>query len=210
MATAPGMMWAGPKGRVRVERKAADEPTINVMTLTWKNDGPYDVPVPLQVGRGAVLNGTAAKTEAIDPSVAKVRPLEAFPFITDAMVLDIDGGFTVPPGAELISPGYMLVRLGNGQLQFRSEMGDLVDFQANTIPPDEDQELLRAEERRNEEGELERPAAEELRFTPEGGDEGPRPPRRGRGNSGNNEGNNNRRGNNEGNNFGNNRRSNNR
>jgi hypothetical protein len=189
MATAPGLMAAGPKGRVRIERKPADEPTINVMTLTWNNEGPYDVPFELQVGRGAVLNGAAAKTEVIDPTVAKVRPLEQYSFVTDAMVLDIDGG--LPVGADLVSPGYVLVRMRDGRLQFRSEIGDVDDVQANTIPPEEDAEV-RTEVRRNEEGEeVEKPAPEELRYTPEGPNEGPR--RRGRVNNGSSNNGNNRR-----------------
>jgi hypothetical protein len=122
---------------VRFEKKATDEPTIKVMTLTWKADGPYDVPVLVEVARGAVLNGAIPMAEAIDPSAARVRALRDYRFATDTMVLDIYGGNLLRGG--LASPGYMLVRTADGRLEFHAEMADVSDVEKNTIPPPEEE-----------------------------------------------------------------------
>ena len=148
-ATAASTIAVGPNRRVRVERKATDEPTIKVLTLTWKNNGPYDVAVPIDVARGAVLNGSIAKAEAIDPTVGRVRILTDYQYVTNAMVLDIYGGF--PLGGDLAAPGFMLVRTADGRLDFHAEMDEVDQVERNTIPPDEE-EMLRADEPRVEEG----------------------------------------------------------
>jgi hypothetical protein len=157
---APNLAAVGAR-QIRIERKATDEPLANLMTLTWKVDGPYDVPVVLKVGRGAVLNGTADKTEAVDPVAGRVRTLSGYRFTTDAIVLDVYGGFS-PPGLPP-SPGFMLVRTADGRLEFHSESSDFAAVKKNTIPPPEEEPKV--QEEKPEEG---RP--EEMRFEEDGRD----------------------------------------
>ncbi len=167
---APSEIGVGPGRRIKVSRRPTDEPSAKLLTLTWRPSGPFDVPVSLDVSRGAVLNGAVAEIEAIDPSVGKVRKLKDYNYATNAMVLDIYGGFKLG-STDLTAPGFVLVMTGEGQLKVRSEVGDHDEVEANTIPPDEEQ-TLRAEEERNNEprGEEEfREGGEEMRGPGRGG-----------------------------------------
>jgi hypothetical protein len=125
-------------GRVRVESKASDEPTAQVLALTWKPDGPYDVPIETTVRRGAVLNGKKAEAEAIDPTVNKLRKFD-YTYATDMLIADIAGG--QPLDAKgLTGPGFLLVMGSDGRLEFRSETQDETLLQRNVVPPPEELE----------------------------------------------------------------------
>jgi hypothetical protein len=154
---------------LRLERRATDEPTVDVMTLTWKADGPYDVPVQVNAARGAVLNGKVPKTEAVDPTVSRIRTLHDYDYTTGAMVVDIYGGF--PLGGDLVAPGFVLVRRADGTLEFHAEMTDFDTVQDNTIPADEE-EARRAEETRDEKR-VQEEGAETRRGRDRRGGEGP-------------------------------------
>jgi len=125
-------------GRVRVESKASDEPTAQVLALTWKPDGPYDVPIETTVRRGAVLNGKKAEAEAIDPTVNKLRKFD-YSYATDMLIADIAGG--QPLDAKgLTGPGFLLVMGSDGRLEFRSETQDETLLRRNVVPPPEELE----------------------------------------------------------------------
>jgi hypothetical protein len=157
---------------ISVERRATDEPTIDLVAVTWKADGPYDVPVPLKAARGSVLNGAVEKAEAIDPAASRVRALNNYRYATGAMVLDIYGG-SIYPGSNLTAPGFVLVRTADGRLEFRAESADFAQVELNTIPPDE--EAAREAERRRTE-------AEQAEERGRAGDRDRAPPAEGRGN----------------------------
>ncbi len=143
-------------GLIALPKKSTDEPVARLMGVTWDPVKKYDVPNPLTVRRGSVVNQTAAEVEVIDPSISKVRKLRDYDFKTNVLVLDIAGGDTLKTKgsfsrSELRAPGMVLVMDENNNLSFRSEIADQGEFEFFEIPPDE--ELLREQKRRAEEEE---------------------------------------------------------
>lgn len=120
---------------VRVETKAGDEPVAQILALTWKANGPYDVPIPAAVRRGSVLNGSQPEAEAIDPMVNQVRKI-AHTYVTDTLVADIFGGQPLD-SKGLTSPGYVLVMSPDGRLEMHGEIEEQAAYKQNFIPPED-------------------------------------------------------------------------
>ena len=137
--------------RIVLPRRAGDELGINLLVLSWDSNGAYDVPHAISVRRGAVLNGEG-DTEAIDPSIRRIRKIEAHQFRTNALVMDVTGGDPLPD-RELVGPARMLV-FEDGHLVIHDEFEERNDFEQNEIPPPEDEAEGRSErgDRDGEEG----------------------------------------------------------
>lgn len=130
----PREVEVGP-GRVSMMR-GLGEPTANVMVLDWNSRYAMDVPVLVEAQRGAVLNGAVEAAEAVDPAVNQLRKLENYRYSTDAIVVDMYGGFDV--ARDLKAPGFVLVMTDDGRMEVRKSTTDYRDVQSNIFEPEED------------------------------------------------------------------------
>lgn len=91
-----------------------------------------DVPVELDVHRGSLVNLTK-EVEVTHPVFSEKRKLDKYQFRTDALVVDILGGETIPHLGRvsedaLTAPGEFLIFDATGKLHARNEVSDLDDY----------------------------------------------------------------------------------
>ncbi|MEZ6116090.1 MAG: hypothetical protein R3C28_05895 [Pirellulaceae bacterium] len=115
--------------------KPGEEPSAIALAIAYDRNRAMDVPAELTVKRGSVLN-TQGDLEAVDPNVMRLRKLQGYSLVTNALVLDIDGGKPLNSG-ELTSPGQILVMMENGDLVFHDELAEVSEFNMNRVPEEE-------------------------------------------------------------------------
>lgn len=123
--------------RIRLPRRPDEESEATVMAVVWDRNKGMDVPAPIRVRRGAVINDRLT-TEAVDPAKSNIIKLEDYPLQTNTIVLDIAGGESLDPAAKLRAPGLLLLMDANGQLVSHHEVLDFDQFDSHVIPEDED------------------------------------------------------------------------
>jgi hypothetical protein len=127
------------EGKPRVSN---NNPKANVLAKVWEPTKIVDVPVEIEVTRGAVLNVVPDVVKVIHPVQRRVVEIEKLPVRTNAIVADIQGGETIPPlerKAEnaLKAPGEVLVVDPAGKIFVQNEADDIEAFR-RYLPPKED------------------------------------------------------------------------
>lgn len=115
------------------------EPRGNVVASVWDPEYAANVAAQREVFRGSVLN-FAATADVVHPIDLSVRRLEDFNFATDAVVLDIRGGETLPGGDrdnKFAAPGEFLVIDAQGKLAVANELDDIGMYRKRMIVPDD-------------------------------------------------------------------------
>jgi len=145
---------------VQAPPRIAEEPSGKVLVICWVKDRGIEAFAERPVDRGKVANFPGCRfpeTKPLRPSQKKAAgelPMYVAPermgleggvedaplvdYLTDALVLDMDGGELLPGKDRLTQPGAMLLLDSDGTLVVRQELDDLAkcnELRERNLPP---------------------------------------------------------------------------
>jgi hypothetical protein len=105
------------------------EPTGNLLAAVWDRTFAVTVPAETEVSRGSVLN-FKKDAEVLHPVMHEFKLLPEYDITTNAVVVDIRGGETLPTKGKdpMSAPGEFLLLDPDGTLIVRNELDDLDDY----------------------------------------------------------------------------------
>jgi hypothetical protein len=111
-------------------QKSGSEPSATVLSVLWDKNLAIEVTGELEVNRASVLNFTKS-TDVLHPVTLDLKTIDNYPFTTDATVVDIRGGDSLPGGDRknpLLAPGEVLILDRYGNLQAHNELDEVADY----------------------------------------------------------------------------------
>jgi hypothetical protein len=118
----------------------ADQPKSEMVTVVWDGTKVADVSAETTVFRGTLLN-MIQDTKVIHPVTKQLIEQAKYPFVTGAIVADMQGGEPILPILDrlatpeaLKAPGEMLIIDASGKLHVLDEVTDIENVRRFTIP----------------------------------------------------------------------------
>ena len=103
-----------------------EEPVAKVLTVAWDAKRATHVPAEREFRRGSLLNFTA-DADVLHPIKLQLLTVSQFPFKTNAVLADVDGGQALPGGDKdnpLHSPGEVVLVKPDGSFDIQNELDD--------------------------------------------------------------------------------------